>query len=76
MPQIRNAHTRAREKTKKFIGGSYDIGFLCSDMRIEATRAIYDMELKKLDFETLGMRHDGKIKLMPQMRNAHIRARE
>ena len=48
----KGAHTRARKEMTKFITGSYDIGFLCSNMRIEATRAIYDMELKKLDFRT------------------------
>ena len=35
-----------------FIGGSCDIGFLCSDMRIEANNANYNIELKHRDFET------------------------
>ena len=41
-----------------FIPGSYDIGFLCSNMRIEANNASYDMELKYHDFETQVERHD------------------
>ena len=32
--QIRKAHTRVRYLIKKFIGASYDIEFLCSNMRI------------------------------------------
>ena len=35
-----------------FIPGSCDIGFLCSNMRIEANNASYDMKLKNQDFET------------------------
>ena len=35
---------------KKFLDGSYDIRFLCSNMRIEANGEIYDMESK---FDTL-----------------------
>ena len=35
-----------------FIPGSCDIGFLCSNMRIEANNARYDMELKNQDFVT------------------------
>ena len=45
-------------------------------MQIEAKGAIYDMEWKKLDFETWDVRHEGKSKLMPQIRNSHTRARE
>ena len=41
-----------------FIAGSCDIGFLCSNMRIEANNASYDMELKNQDFETQVERHD------------------
>ena len=41
-----------------FIPGSCDIGFLCSNMRIEANNATYDMELKNPDFETQVERHD------------------
>ena len=40
-----------------FIPGSCDIGFLCSNMRIEANKACYDMELKNEDFETHVERH-------------------
>ena len=35
-----------------FIPGSCDIGFLCSNMRIEGNNASYDMELRNQDFET------------------------
>ena len=41
-----------------FIPGSCDIGFLCSNMRIEANNASYDMELENQDFETKVERHD------------------
>ena len=41
-----------------FIPGSCDIGFLCSNMRIEANNASYDMELKNHDFETQVESHD------------------
>ena len=41
-----------------FIPCSCDIGFLCSNMRIEANSASYDMELKNQDFETQVERHD------------------
>ena len=40
------------------IPGSCDIGFLCSNMRIEANNASYDIELKNRDFETQVVRHD------------------
>ena len=43
-PQMRTPQTSASEIIKKFIVGSYDIRFLCSNMRIEAKRAIYDIE--------------------------------
>ena len=41
-----------------FIPGSCHIGFLCSNMRIEANNASYDMELKYQDFDTQVKRHD------------------
>ena len=40
------------------IPGLCYIGFLCSDMRIEANNASYDMELKNQDFETHVERHE------------------
>ena len=40
------------------IPGSCDIGFLCSNMRIEANNASYDIELKNRDFETQVERHE------------------
>ena len=49
---------RARESIKMVIPGSCDIGFLCSNMRIEANNASYDMELKNQDFETQVDGHD------------------
>ena len=42
--QIRKAHTRVRYLIKKFIGGSYDMKFWCSNRRIEANGAIYDIK--------------------------------
>ena len=41
-----------------FIPGSCHIGFLWSNMRIEANNASYDMELKNQDFDTQVERHD------------------
>ena len=41
-----------------FIPGSCDIGFLCSNMRIEANNASYDIELKNRYLETQVERHD------------------
>ena len=41
-----------------FIPGSCDIGFLFSNMRIEAKNASVDMELKNQDFETQVERHE------------------
>ena len=41
-----------------FIPGSCGIGFLCSNMPIEANNASYDMELKNQDFETWVERYE------------------
>ena len=41
-----------------FIRGLCDIGFQCSNMRIEANNTNYDMELKNQDFETQVERHE------------------
>ena len=41
-----------------FIPSECDIGFLCTNMRIEANNASYDMELKNQDYETQVERHD------------------
>ena len=40
------------------IPGSCEIGFLCSNMRVEANNASYDMELKDQDFQSQVERHD------------------
>ena len=48
---------------KIFIPGSCDIGFLCSNMRIEGNNASYDMVLKTHDFKTQVERNDEKSKL-------------
>ena len=45
------------------IPGSCDIGFLCSNMRIEAPNNSYDMQLKNRDFETQVERHEEISKL-------------
>ena len=44
------------------IPGSCDIGFLCSNMRIEANNASFDIELKNQDFETQVVRHEENSK--------------
>ena len=49
---MKKANTRGRESIKKFIVDSYDILFLCLNMQTEVNRAIYNMELKKLDFDS------------------------
>ena len=45
-----------------FITGLCDIGYLCSNMRIEANNASYDIELKIQDFETQVERHEENSK--------------
>ena len=40
------------------IPGSCDIGFLCSNMRIKANDASYDIELKNQDLKTQVERHE------------------
>ena len=45
-------------------------------MQIKDKGTLYGMESRKLDFETHRVRYEGKIKLVPQMRNAQTRARE
>ena len=40
------------------IPSSCDIGFRCSNMRIEANKASYYIELKNRDFETQVKRHE------------------
>ena len=47
VPQLRKALASAHETIKMFIGGSSEIRFLCSNMRLEAHGASYHMELKK-----------------------------
>ena len=74
MPQMRKAHTRVHEDIKKLIATSFDIGSICSNIGIEAIGA--DMQWKKLKFETQGVRHEGKSKLVPQIRNAVTTRRE
>ena len=67
--QTRNAHTRAPYLIKKFIGGSYDIKFICSNTRIEANGAIYHIKSRKHDFESR------TSKLVSQIRNEDTIAR-
>ena len=59
-----------------FIGGSCDIGFLCSNMRIEAYGASYHMELRNLDFETQSWSNEENTKVVPQLRKAFVSAHE
>ena len=58
LANLRRELCRGLEQLKMFIPGSSDIGFLCSNMRIEANNASYDMELKKQDFETQVERYE------------------
>ena len=46
-----------------FIPGPCDIGFLCSNMRIETNNTSYDIELENQDFETQVQRHEEITKL-------------
>ena len=46
--QIWNAHIRACDFIKKLIGAVYQIEILCSNMRIKANRAIYDIKSQKV----------------------------
>ena len=57
LPNLRRELRRARQYIKMFIPGPCDIGFLCSNMRIEANNATSNMELKNHDFETQIDRH-------------------
>ena len=46
-----------------FIPGLANIGFLCSNMRIEANTTNYDKELQNHDFKTQDKRHTEKVKV-------------
>ena len=59
-----------------FIGGSCDIGILCSNMRIEAYGASYHMIFSNYDFETETASYDENTKVVPQFMKAHTRAHE
>ena len=63
LPNLRRELSRALEQIKMFIPRSCDIGFLCSNMRIEANNASYDMELKNQHFETQVERHEEITKI-------------
>ena len=63
LPNLRRELRRARELIKMFIPGPRDIGFQCSNIRIEANKASYDMEIKNQDFETEVERHEELSKL-------------
>ena len=63
LANLRRDLRRAHDSIKIFIPGSSDIGYLCSNMRIEANDAPYNMELKNHDFETQVERYDEKSKL-------------
>ena len=58
LANLRRDLRRARGSIRMFILGSCDIGFLCSNMRIKANDASYDIELKNRDFETHVERHE------------------
>ena len=58
LANFRSELCRGLEQIKMFIPGSSDIGILCSNMRIEANNASYDMELKNQDFETQVERYE------------------
>ena len=58
LPNLRREFRRARQYIRMFIPGPCDIGFLCSNMRIEANNASSDMEYENKDFETKIDRHE------------------
>ena len=58
LANLRRDFRRARAQIKMFIPGSCAIGFLCSNMRIEANNASYVIVFKNQDFEPQVMRHD------------------
>ena len=74
--QLRKAHTRPCESIKMCIGGSFDIIFLCTNMRIEAKRASYHIEIKRKDLETRRWSYEENTKVVRQLRKAHTRVRE
>ena len=55
-----------------FIPVFSDIGFLCSNIRIEANEASYDLDLRNHDIETQDERHEEKSKGLPHGRQAHV----
>ena len=63
LAHLRRDLRRAHESIKMFIPGSCDIGFLCSNMRIEANNASYAIKLKNQEFEIQVERHEGKRKV-------------
>ena len=63
LPNLMRELRRAREKIKQCIPGSCDIGFQCSNMRIETNNTSDDMELRNQDFKTQVERHEEFTKL-------------
>ena len=59
-----------------FIGGSFDIRFLCSNMKMKLTNKDIIWNLRNKDFETQRASYDEKTKVVPQLRKAHTKARE
>ena len=57
---------------KMSIPGSCDIGFLCSNLRIEANNDCNDMESKNQDFETQVDRHDEITKFEEVVENSAL----
>ena len=57
-----------------FIGGSCDIGYLCSNMGIQAYGASYHMEIKNKDFETERASYEDNTKVVPQFMKELARA--
>ena len=55
-----------------FIPGSCDIGFLCSNRRIEANKGSYYIELKNQDFETQVERHEDISKFEEVVENSAL----
>ena len=53
-----------------FIGGSCDIRFLCSNIRIEGLGASYYMKFKNEDFETQRASYEENTKVVPQLMKA------
>ena len=59
-----------------FIGGSCDIGFLCSNMGKEAYGESYQVIFKSSHFEIKRVSYEENTNVVPQFMKAHTRAHQ